>query len=158
MDKKFEVLSERMKREPALLGEQLGATSLFNAVQEGRAWIKEGHGEIFAFGALWYRDRSIELGSLWVATEHRGKGRGSEVFDSLITRFPTRLPLFLITHHPKVVYLSLSRGMREACRDDWTTAIPWSASCGPCDQRADQDKADCPFRAVHSKCRLFFKA
>ncbi|MFA6601569.1 MAG: GNAT family N-acetyltransferase [Candidatus Paceibacterota bacterium] len=154
---KLIVLSKKMKSEKALLGGQLEVASLWKALQEERAEFIIQDGEIIAFGALWPREHSIELGSMWVAAGHRGHGFGSIVFSHLIARSSINIRLFLITYSPLVTHLALKNGMREADRENWMRAIPWSASCEPCDRLPEADKPLCPFRAIERECRLFFK-
>ena len=154
---KLVVLSERMRCEKALLGGQVMPESLQQALEEGRAEFVERGGGIIAFGALWTRESVVELGSLWVAQEHRGQKHSSAVFARLVTRAPVSLRLFLITHEPHVVHLALKHGLYETARESWVAAIPWSASCGPCDRLVEADKMHCPFRAVSDECRLFVR-
>ncbi len=157
MYNKLIVLSERMRHEGALLGGQLSAESLQQALQEERAESISQDGEIIAFGALWPRERSIELGSMWVATEHRGRGFGSTIFGRLIARAPKNTRLFLISHNALIVHLALKNSMQEANKENWANAVPWSASCGPCDRLTETEKSNCPFMCAEKECRLFFR-
>ena len=154
---KLAVLCRKMVTEEALLGGQLTPDYLQQAIQEGRAIFIEQNLEIIAFGALWARECSTELGSLWVATEHRGKKLASKVFGRLVGHVTNRPPLFLITHVPQVIHLAQKCGMCESNRENWTKIVPWSASCGPCDRFSEVDKVQCSFRAVEGECRLFYK-
>ncbi len=157
MYSKLEVLSEKMKSEKALLGDQLSPSSLQLALQEKRAELIIQEGEIVAFGALWQREQSLELGSMWVDFKYRGQGFGSLVFSRLVARVQTATRLFVITHNPLIIHLALKNDMHEASRADWMSAVPWSASCGPCDRLLEVDKISCPFRCVEKECRLFFR-
>ena len=76
MHSKLMKLSEKIMSENSLLRVRLGVESLEKAWQESRLVIKqdEQNGEIIACGALWHRKNSVELGSLWVDSEHRGNG------------------------------------------------------------------------------------
>lgn len=158
MRKKIEVLSKKMKKEQALLGDRLEPELLHQAVKEGRAVFIEANSEIIAFAALWPAEQSMEMGSSWVDPEHRGKGFASELFERRLALVPANLPLFLLTRSPQVVHLAKKHGMLEASEKDWFKFIPWSASCGPCDRLPEAEKAHCPFRAVHTECRLFVRA
>lgn len=150
-------LEQGMRIEKSLLGGQLNLESLQKALQENRAVCIVQDGEIIAFGALWPRENSIELGSLWVAARHRNQKLGSQIFDSLVGMIPDDSAFFLITHEPAIVHLALKYGMVEASKGDWVEMIPWSASCGPCDRLGEDQKINCPFRAVSLECRMFSK-
>ena len=157
MNNKLVVLSQRMRCEEALLGPQLTVESLQQALQEERVETIVHNGEIIAFGALWPREQSIELGSMWVATEHRGRGFGSTIFSRLVTRAHKNKRLFLISHNILIVHLALKKSMQEANKENWASMVPWSASCGPCDRLKETEKAKCPFMCVEKECRLFFR-
>ncbi|MBI5420994.1 MAG: GNAT family N-acetyltransferase [Parcubacteria group bacterium] len=150
-------LERKMQSEKSLLGGQLGFESLQKALQENRAVCIAKGAEIIAFGALWPRENCIELGSLWVATNHRNQKLGSQTFNSLVGMVPVGSVFFLITHEPAVVHLATKHGMIEASAGNWTEVVPWSASCGPCDRLCENQKITCPFRAVSLECRMFLK-
>ncbi len=158
MDNKWNVLSQQMKKEDALLGSQVEPDLLEHALEQGYAQIRERDGCIVSFGALWPREGALELGSLWVSSTWRGHKFGSDVFASLLAQATRDRPLFLITHVPHVVHLALKHNMEEASAMDWANVVPWSASCGLCDRLPDAQKPLCQFKAVPSECRLFFKS
>ncbi len=157
MDDKLAVLSRKLKEEAALLGGQIEPSSLERALREGRGEYIEEDGLLVAFGALWPRLSALEVGSIWVDTEYRGRKLSSRVFQALLGRQREGIPLFLITHEPHVVHLALKHDMQEADAQSWSTIIPWSASCGPCDRLPDLQKPACHFRGVREECRLFYK-
>ncbi len=155
MYNKLHVLSNRMRNEEALLGGQLTPELLKKALDEGRATCIEEDGEIVAFGAHWDRGTSLELGSLWVATTHRGKRLGSFIFDTLVHKPRNEVPLFLITSAPQVIHLAARNGFKEATRESWDARIPFSASCGLCDRILEPARQQCPYRAMRDECQLF---
>lgn len=158
MNDRLNLLAQSMQIEGALLGGQLTAASLKQALEERRAVTIERDDTVAAFGSLWFREGSVELGSLWVSVANRNQGLCSQIFRSLLDRAPTHLPLFLITHDPHVMHLALKHGMTEATPFTWTASIPVASSCGPCDRLPDAEKSRCPFKAVHNECRLFVRS
>ncbi len=160
MEEKWKVLSRRLKSERSLLGSRVEAKALFEIWLSGSAEIIECSEGIIAFGALWSVSTKrakgwLEIGSLWVADEFRGRGIISELFASLVMRISNKDRAFLITHDPKVVHLAIKHGMHEENVGTWFTNVPREASCAPCDRVPNRDKHGCQFRAVKNECRMF---
>ena len=160
MQDKWKVLSKRLKGERSLLGSRVEAEVLLKIWLTGNAEVVESGNDIIAFGALWSASKKgaeqwLEIGSLWVAGEFRGRGIISELFASLIIRISDKNRAFLITHDPKVAHLAVKHGMHEESVGTWFASVPWEASCGPCDRMPNRDKTICRFRAVTNECRLF---
>ncbi len=154
---KWEDLVRNLAKEQDLLGGRLLAETLKTLYSNGLGWVVEIDGKIVACTFLfethaqgWY-----ELGSVWVALQHRGKKLAAKTFRACITHAEsTCLRAFLITKDPRIVHLSLSEGLVEATPETWKE-VPWGASCGPCDRLPESEKSTCPLRAT-AECRLFF--
>jgi len=66
--------------------------------------VAEERGSIIGFGRLWEHDGAVELGTIGVVEEHRGKGVAKEIVNGLLDRVgPGRdlpLPVYLTTLIP----------------------------------------------------------
>ncbi len=156
---KWMVLSMRLRQEQDLLGTRILPENLADITAAGRAsYVESGQGDIIAFAAIWYSPDPCwgEVGSVWVHSAHRGQGLAAQVFRNLIAKSHHQpYKIFLITHDPKVVHLSMSAGLVEVTKKDWNS-VPWTATCGECDRWAtDAQKIACPYRALPTDCRLF---
>jgi predicted N-acetyltransferase YhbS len=162
MTDRFDTLAARMAQEnrtdEVFMAERISAEALRQAHQEGRAAIVElgEGGEIIAIGVLWQMKVPgwHELGSLWVAPEHRGKDHAADIYRRRLELLPKGHGCFIISHNPRVEALASKHGFTEATVDNWLTLAPWDITCGPCD-RAVTNKCNCPHRAVPGECRLF---
>lgn len=154
---KWEHLAVDLAEEKDLLGSRLTAETLEVLHSNGLGWVVEIDGKIVACTFLFETPAEgwKELGSVWVALEHRNKKLAAKTFRVCITHAESvGLRAFLITKDPKVVHLSVSSGLVEATLATWKE-VPWGASCGPCDRLAESEKPACMLRAT-SECRLFF--
>ncbi len=159
MMNKWLVLSMRLRQENDLLGTRILPENLATITEAGRAaCVENSDGEIIAFAATWYTPDPLwgEVGSVWVHSAYRGRGLAAKVFRDLIDKSHHQTyKIFLITHEPKVVHLSLTAGLVEVSKENWNS-VPWAATCGECDRWAtDTEKFACPFRALPTDCRLF---
>jgi GNAT superfamily N-acetyltransferase len=159
---KWEVLSQEMCKENAtddvFLEERISPSKLEEVYGAGHAvTIERGQG-IIGFYASWPTEDPLwhELGSLWVAKPFRGQSIGSELFSKLARQLSPKQRYFIVSHNPRVVTLAKKRGFAEATKEDWFQLAPYAVVCGPCD-RDVEDKVQCPFRAVHTECRLFVR-
>lgn len=158
MDKWDNLVAALVEEKDLLLG-RLTAQELQSLHANGLGWIEERKGEIVACTFLFATDASgwYELGSVWVAPAFRGTGLGAVVFRGCARLIKEKgHKVFLITRSDKVVHLALATGFSEASTETWR-AVPWIASCGPCEKLSAAEKPACPFRAG-AECRLFFMA
>jgi GNAT superfamily N-acetyltransferase len=149
---------EENAQDEVFLVERIMPDRLRAAYEGGRAVIVETASQITAIGALWETGEPgwLELGSLWVAPEYRGKGVASEIYRRRLLLVPTGSHCFVVTHNPRVIKLALVHGFAEATRATWFQLAPYSVVCGPCDREVE-DKMTCPLRALPFKCRLLVK-
>jgi len=149
----WNVLSNALASEDALLGGRITGTALQKMYNNGYAAMETHNAKIVAFATLWETEdpKWHELGSVWVCKSRRNHGLGSKVFVDCVNLLSSNV--FLITHNPKIVHLAQKAGMAEASTKTWPS-VPFAVSCKPCD-RVHCKKA-CPLRATDS-CRLFFK-
>ena len=148
-------LAIELEKEAALLLPRITGAILQDLVHDNYATHEEESGEIIAFGALWETPdpRWRELGTLWVSHAHRGKGLSSKVFSTLMENNVNKL--MLITHNKKVVRQVEKFHWTKATISTWN-AVPWCATCKPCDRIQEAQKDMCPFRAVDNECQLWF--
>ena len=152
---KWLTLATELEKEEALLLPRITGKILQNLVYNNYATYEEESGEIIAFGALWETPDPHwrELGTLWVNHTHRGKGLSSKVFSTLMKNNVNKL--MLITHNKKVVRQVEKFHWAKATISTWN-AVPWCATCKPCDRIQEVQKDMCPFRAVDNECQLWF--
>ncbi|MDD4988845.1 MAG: GNAT family N-acetyltransferase [Candidatus Pacebacteria bacterium] len=158
MRDKFEVLSQKMRRERTLLGARLEVDALLLAAQEGRAEVIEHEGKIIAFGALWDREHSVEIGSLWVDQEHRGNRYMSFVFRGLVARAPLGKRLFIIAQDEIIAGLAMKHGMEEEPdRGKWLSRALCQPSCDSCDRLPKEVRSRCLLKFSKPEYRVFWK-
>lgn len=154
---KWTVLSQRMQEERgAFLGVRISAESS-HAIYERdlAACIERPAGTIVAFAAIWETPDPtwFELGSFWVAPEHRGSGIAREVYGERLRLIPKGARCLIITGNPKAAHLALMHGFSEVSAEQWFDQVPKQLSCGPCDRIPDADKPTCRLRGT-AKCRM----
>ena len=155
----FEMLSELLQSEGAIMGYRNQPDSLQKAFEMGLA-VLLFDGELpIAFSALWPvpNEDWYEVGSVFVHQDYRGKKLGRKVFFQILDKAKeSKKNLFLVTHNPLVVHMVYTAGgWQEATKDTWQI-VPWGGTCGICDVVSDAQKKNCPYRTIPSHCRLFF--
>ncbi len=159
---KWEVLSQAMREEntdgSVFLAERISPEALRRAYEEQRAVFVEEDGRILGFAALWETAEVawLEVGSLFVVRDARGRGLSSRLYPERLALIPPGIRSFVVTHRPEAAHLALRHGYVEATKQDWHTLAPYALVCGPCDRRRD-DKLQCPLQAMRNECRLLVR-
>ncbi|MFA5961295.1 MAG: hypothetical protein WC848_01260 [Parcubacteria group bacterium] len=156
----WEKLAKALQKEATIMGYRNTAKNLSDLYLEDLAVIKQNRiGDIITFGGLWSttEEKCLEAGSFWVHPEYRNKKHSSWMFQRLSEKIPTGYLAMCITHVDKVAHLVIKSGWSESSKENWHSAVPFAASCGPCDVVADNEKMTCPHMATKSLCRMFYK-
>jgi GNAT superfamily N-acetyltransferase len=157
--RKWKELAEAIQSEETILGYRNTPENLLYLSENGLAVTKEVGDKIIVFGGLWTTADSavFEAGSFWVHPDHRGQKLSSWMFSELSLLIPRGAHAVAISHVPKVIHLLRKYSWEEALVPNWEAVIPFSVSCGPCDEVADDEKKTCPYKALAGHCQMFFK-
>ena len=159
---KWEDLSKALRAEggDTFLLARITAGALQEAHETGMGVTIEESGHIVACGFLWPTDEPgvLELGTLWVHPKHRGQGLSSKVFAQRLTLpAAANKKLFIVSHEPIVAHHTHAHGFTEATGHTWSSLLNVHHTCGPCDRVSNEQKPNCPLKAVRTECRLFVR-
>ena len=157
MKSKLEVLLAEIINAKELAIGRLNEDSLYKAWQENRAVFiqDEACEKIIACGVLWFLNNSVEIGSLWVDSKHRGNGLCGEVLRGLIIRIPKDIRAFIVARNSFIAHLAEKHGMMEADRKYWRL-VAKCPGCDLCNRLPVADRLQCSLRVFRPECRLFF--
>lgn len=151
----WETLAESLQEEAAIMGYRNTPRNLKRIHDSGLAAMEIGKdGKIIAFAALWPTGHPswLEIGSVWVDRNFRGRKLSSGIFRQLIREMiPAGKQAFLITHSvSRIIHLVERHGFIKVPADGWNESVPFSVTCEPCDR---EDRRNCPLKG--SECLLF---
>lgn len=150
----WETLAKSLQEEAAIMGYRNTPENLKNIHRLGLAALEIEGGKIIAFAALWPTNHPLwlEIGSIWVDRDFRGRKHSSRIFQQLIRqKIPTGKKTFLVTHNvSSIIHLVEKHGFINVPAAEWDENTPFSVTCKPCEK---EDKQDCPLKG--SECLLF---
>ncbi|PIR83632.1 hypothetical protein COU18_03035 [Candidatus Kaiserbacteria bacterium CG10_big_fil_rev_8_21_14_0_10_51_14] len=137
MQRKWEVLAEKLKAEKAYYLPRLTPRNLSARQYAGRAIIRESnenHGDrtISAYAALWrsHDPTWYELGTVWVSAELRGNGFCRNIMTELIALAPADIRLLMFTADVAIMRAAHGLGFFEVGNPSHPSNEPWAIRVG----------------------------
>ncbi len=133
----WNTLSHILKQEEYLLHTRLSPEILKQRYEDGFLFVSVYEEKPIAMCVLWdsVSDPSwMELGTLWVHPEHRGKGLAKQMFGECMDKAQSvGVHIFLITHKQSVISIAESYGWKQE-NHSWMQDPFWVQICSPWDR------------------------
>lgn len=147
-DHVFEILALALSSEPKIAASRNTVENLKNLYERHLAVVLMQAGEPIGFIAAWpVEEGYLEIGSVWVHPDHRGRGLSHTIYESATTLLAGNGHIvFQVTINPLAVRSGQAVGLSPV--PDWTSPVPWHLTCEPCEFVASAQQCICPHRNV----------
>lgn len=147
-DHVFEALARALAHEPKIAASRNTPENLKNLYERHLAVVLMQAGEPIGFIAAWpVEEGFLEIGSVWVHPDHRGRGLSHTIYEAATTLLAGNgHVVFQVTTNPLAVRSGQAVGLQPI--QDWTSPVPWHLTCEPCEFVAPALQRTCPHRNV----------
>ena len=144
----FENLAHALELEPKIAASRNTPENLKSLYERHLAVVLVQAGEPIGFIAAWpVEEGYLEIGSVWVAPDHRGRGLSHTIYEAATTLLADNGHIaFQVTTNPLAVRSGEMVGLHRV--EDWTSPVPWRLTCVPCEFVDPEHQSTCPHRNV----------